>query len=205
MGKKVKESDIKKALFTQRLFAFLIDVLIVYVIASFISMPFIDSKESTKLSNEAIEIRDKYMNGELSVNSYVSQFSSISYKIAWNTGVYSLITIVIEILYYIVYQLYNGGQTIGKKIMKTKIVSDIGNLEMNQMIFRSFLANFILLNIISFVFMLFTSKSTYFYAISFFEVIQYIIVFISIFLVMYTNDGRSLHDRFTKTRVISIK
>lgn len=205
MGKKVKESDIKKALFTQRLFAFLIDVLIVYVIASFISMPFIDSKESTKLSNEAIEIRDKYMNGELSVNSYVSQFSSISYKIAWNTGVYSLITIVIEILYYIVYQLYNGGQTIGKKIMKTKIVSDIGNLEMNQMIFRSFLANFILLNIISFVFMLFTSKSTYFYAISFFEVIQYIIVFISIFLVMYSNDGRSLHDRFTKTRVISIK
>ena len=204
MGKKLDNSN-KKVLFSQRLFAFLIDVLVVYLLASLISMPFVDSKKTEKLTNEANELREKYMSGDISIESYSSQFGSLSYKLAWGTGVYSLITIVIEIVYYIVFQLYNGGQTIGKKAMKIKVISDNDSLGMNQMIFRSFLANFILLNIISFVFMLFAPKSIYFYAVSSFEAIQYIIVIISIFMVMYSKDGRTVHDRLTHTRVINVK
>lgn len=205
MKRKTDDSVLKKALFTQRLFAFLIDLLIVYIISSVISMPFINSSKNEKLANEAIEIRDKYMSGDISVESYVEQFGSISYKIAWNSGPYSIAVIVIQILYYVVYQLYNKGQTIGKKLTKIKVVSDIGQLDTNQMIFRSFVANFILLNIITFMFMLFVSKSIYFYGVSIFEVIQYLIIIISMFMVMYSKDGRAIHDRLTHTRVITVK
>jgi uncharacterized RDD family membrane protein YckC len=56
----------------------------------------------------------------------------------------SLITILIEVLYFVVFQLYNGGQTFGKKITKIKVVSESNDLTMNQMIFRSLLSNYIL-------------------------------------------------------------
>lgn len=205
MVKKIGEKDKGNAYFSQRLFAFLIDILIVYFVASFISMPFLDTDKTKKLSDDALEIRDKFTSNEIDSNTFLSEYGTITYKIARASGVYSIATILIEILYYVVFQINFEGQTLGKKLMKIKVKSDEGDLFMNQMIFRSFLANFILLDIISFVFMLFIPKSIYMYVTSIFELIQYLIVIISIFMIIYSKDGRSIHDRLTHTRVVRLK
>ena len=114
----------------------------------------------------------------------------------------SLITIALNILYFVVYQLYNKGQTIGKKLMKIKIISTDGELFMNQMIFRAFIANFILVDLISFLFMLTKSKELYFYGTGIFQFIQYIIVIVSVFMIMFRKDGCSIHDKLVHTKVI---
>ena len=199
MAKKINKSS-----FTKRFAAYIIDLLVIYCIASLFSSPFLNQKVSDKLAKEMIEISDKYENGEITSNDYIISYSSISYKISRNTGIYSIITILFEIVYFVILQIRWDGQTLGKKLMKIKVVSDNGDLEVNQMIFRSFIANFILLNIISFVLMLFCTKSIYFYGIAIFEIIQYVICIISLFMVMYGKEGLSIHDKIAHTRVVSV-
>jgi len=200
MAKKLTKGN-----FTKRLVAFIIDIMIVYCISSFVSMPFLNQSTSDKLSKQLIEIREKYENKEIESKEFVSQYANLSYKIARTTGIYSIVTIIFEIVYFVVLQLYWNGQTIGKKIMKLKVISLDGELDCNQMIFRSFIANFILLNIISFALMLFSPKDVYFYGIAFFEFIQYSICAISIFMVLYSADGCSIHDKLTHTKVVNAK
>ena len=116
----------------------------------------------------------------------------------------TFITIIINVLYYVVFQLYNKGQTIGKKLLKIKVISDDGNLSMNQMIFRSLIANVILLNIINFALVIFTPKAIFMGVSVSVSMIQYIIMFISIIMAT-TKEGRTIHDRIAHTRVVSAK
>lgn len=199
-----KESNNCKALFVQRLVAFIIDIMIVSFVASLVTSPFIDVKKSNELSERATNIMQEYVNGETNLKTYTLEYIDVSYKIARNNGVLSLVTILFEILYFVVFQIYNCGQTLGKKLMKIKVVSSDGELSMNQMIFRSLIANSILLEIISFGAMVIGIKEIYFYFAAIFGLIQYLVIIISLFMVMYRKDGCAVHDKLAHTNVIRI-
>ena len=199
-----KEKKEEKALFIQRLFAFLLDVVLVSLVASLLVSPFLDTKTNSKYSEEATQIMENFTKGEITVQEYVEQYSVITYKIARNSGISSIVIIFLSVLYFVVFQIYNKGQTLGKRLAKIKIVSVEGELTMNQMIFRALLADFILLDIINFVFMLFSSKYVYFYGVTVFEVLQYLMVFASIIMVMFRSDGKAVHDKIVGTKVIKV-
>ena len=97
-----------------------------------------------------------------------------------------------------------NGQTLGKKIMNIKVVSEDGDLFMNQMLLRSMLSNFILMDIVSFMFMLFLPKYIYLYGVLGIEMIQYLFIIISAFFVMFRKDGRSIHDLLLHTKVVRV-
>ncbi len=195
----------KKALFVQRFGAFVIDIFIVYLVTSLISVPFVDQKKVDNIQDKSSELVLKYSNEEIGTDDFISEYASLYYKNATSTGFLSLIYIVCAVLYFIVYQTYRNGQTIGKRVMKIRVVSDSSELSMNQMIFRSLLANCLLINLLSFVLMLFSSKYIYFYCVAIIELIFYIMTFISIIMVMYRRDGRSIHDMLVHTHVESEK
>ncbi|MBQ6323830.1 MAG: RDD family protein [Bacilli bacterium] len=194
----------KRALFFQRFMAFMIDMVIIYLLISIVSMPFIDSKKSEDLTEKTITIMNQYRNGEIDAESYIIQYGDLTYKIAKNNGLVTVITLLLYVIYFVVYQLYKDGQTIGKRIMKIKVVSTEGKLNTNQMIFRAFIANSILVELISFMFLLFGTKDIYFYGTISFQMIQYLIIFISIIMVMSRKDGASIHDLLVHTRVVQI-
>lgn len=202
---KQDKEEYKKALFIQRLVAFVLDILIVSFAASLVGTPFVDVEKSNELTNKSTEIMESYVNKETNFKTYSLEAMDISYKLARNNGMLTIITIVLQILYFVVFQIYNSGQTIGKKLMKIRVISDNEELTMNQMIFRSLIANSILVKIISFAFMIFCSKSVYFYCSGTFEFIQYVIIFISLFMVMYRKDGCAIHDKLAHTKVITIE
>lgn len=202
-AKSKENNKIEKAFFFQRFMAYVIDIFIVALVSSIIMFPFVDTSSQENLNNSATEVMQKYMSQEIDVETYVSETMTISYQMARNNGLATLITIVFEILYFIVYQLYNGGQTIGKKFMKIKVESIDGkSLTMNQMIFRALIINSILLEIISFGFMIFASRDVYFYGVGLFEAIQYFVLIISVFMIIYGKNGQGLHDKLANTRVI---
>lgn len=200
-----KKNNGSRALFIQRLVAFMIDIMVVYLVAATISFPFHNFDKEENNRNETSQLMEKFVNKEIQLEEFTSSYVDLYYQIARNDGFVSLLTIFVSICYYVVYQAYNNGQTIGKKLTKIRIVSDQGDLFMNQMIMRSFLANFILFNLISFVFMLFGSKYTYFYVSGVLELIQYIIVFLSIIMIMFRKDGCAIHDLLVHTRVVREK
>lgn len=194
-----------KAYFSQRLVAFIIDMLFVTVVASLLAGPFIDSEKIQKYEKQETEIMEKYTKQEISPEDYLASYESVYYKLTRDTGVLSIITILLEVIYFVVYQLFNGGQTIGKKIMKIKVISENGDLDMNQMIYRSLLSNFILVNILTFMFLLFTSRNVYFVASLLLQGIQYIIILVSVIMILSKNTGCALHDKLAHTKVIQAK
>lgn len=198
--KKVKSE--KKAVFFQRLIAFIIDLMIVSILASIISIPFIDSKKIDDLNEKSVDLVEKYSNKKVNTNEYVAEYINISYDLARESGPITIIELLVGISLYIILPLYYNGQTIGKKILKIRIKSDVGELTSNQLIFRAFIANSMLVNIISLFLMIFSSREIYFYCVGLFLLIQYIITFISIIMVMYTKNGLAIHDKLVHTRVV---
>lgn len=195
--------ELNRASFVKRLCAYVIDYLLVVLVISVISMPFTDTKKTEKLEKESTEIIEKYQKGEITPDEYLQRYSSVYYNLSRNTGIVTFITIIVYILYYVVFQLYNKGQTIGKKLMKIKVISIDGELSMNQMIFRSLIVNMLLLNIINFALITFAPKDIYTGVSATLSMIQYLIMFISIILAT-TKEGRTIHDRIAYTRVVKV-
>lgn len=191
-----------KALFIQRLIAFFIDVLIVSFITSLIAFPFANDKKATEINKQASEVSQQLLDNKVSFEEYTYKYIDLTYDLAKNNGIITIITLAVELLYFVVFQIYNNGSTIGKKFMKIRVESTNGDLTMNQMIFRSFLANSILVDLLSLIFLLFTNKNVYFYCVGLFSLIQYATVIVSIFMIMYSKDGRSVHDRLFHTKVV---
>lgn len=197
--------ELTKAPFIKRLCAYVIDFIIIFMITSIIATPFTDSKKVLEIQSEANTIMDQYQAGEITPNEYLARYSDVYYKLGKESGITTFIEIIIGILYFVVLQLYNKGQTIGKKIMNIKIISNNGDLSMNQMIFRALISNTILLNIINFGFITFASKSVYTGVSATLTMFQYMITFISVLLAAMSIEGRTIHDRIANTRVVSIK
>lgn len=193
----------EKALFVQRFIAFLLDIFILSSIASLISYPFLDAKSINKLNKNSSEVIEKYTTGEIDMNTYVDEAKGISYQLSQKQGVVSLVTLFLAVLYFIVYQYYNNGQTIGKKLMKIKVVSSTDKeITMNSFIFRSLIVNSILVDMISFAIVIFGNETAYFYGVAICGIIKYTLLLICGFMVMWSKSGMGLHDRIAHTTVV---
>ncbi len=197
-----KIETVEKAFFIQRLAAFILDVFIVSMVASLISYPFLDLDSINKLNESSTQVVEDYMTQKININEYTSDSISISYEMARKQGVLSLITIFLNILYFVVFQVKNNGQTIGKKLLRIKVSSQDGNLGMNQMIFRSLIINSILVDMVSFGILLFTSATIYFYGAGILSMIQFAIIAISGFMVMFSKKSQGIHDMVAHTDVV---
>ena len=196
--------DKTNAVFLKRLFAYLVDFFLISFVAGLLSMPFVDTSNEEKLNHQLIEMTEKYRDNEISMNTYLNEYSSLYFNMSRNQGVTVFISVIFEILYFVVYQLYNDGQTIGKKLMKIKVVANEGELTMNTLIARSFLINSILLHLLTLVCITFlTIPMNYLYVVGSFEMIQILFIVITVFMVMYSKDKRGAHDRITNTSVIN--
>ena len=201
---KSKEKELKKASFIRRLCAFIIDMVLISFAASLIAIPFTNTTAVDSINTREKELREKYTKQEINSEEYLITYTDIYYDLNKNTGIASFASLVLSIVYFVVFQVYNKGQTLGKKLLGIKIVSDEKELNMNQMIVRSLLANFILVNILKFALLTFTSKSVYVTSSGILEVINYIIILVSVIMAT-TKEGRTIHDRIAHTRVVKAK
>lgn len=193
-----------KVYFIQRLGAYLIDAILISFIAVLISMPLMNNSVE-KLSAKSSEIMESYLKQEIDANTYMHQSIDISYQMARQNCLSTIATIVVEILYFMVLQFYLGGQTLGKRLLKIKIVKQDGSdLSMNDVVIRNLINNSIFADIVVAIMILF-NKNVYFYGSSIVQIIQYIIIFVSIFMIIVRKDGRSVSDLIAGTKVVKVK
>ena len=200
---KVKKSPDIKAMFSQRVLAFLIDLVLLSMITSLITMFIPINDTATKLYEEQNRVLEGYVEGTVSMEEYVNQMVDISYDISRQTVIISIVTIVISLLYYVVYPCYNNGQTFGKKLMKIKIKkTNDKELTMNDLLIRSMINNSILVNIINVALVLFLGKNLYLSTSSFVSIIQYLVLTISLIMIAFTKNAQGLHDKVVHTEVV---
>lgn len=120
-----------------------------------------------------------------------------------NNKAYTIITLICTLLYFGVLQYLLKGQTIGKRLLKIKVVS-AKNKKLNILTytFRSLIVNDVLLNTVGVLFLIFASKKVYTSANNIVGTLVSICEAIIIFTVMTNQEGRGLHDLLFGTKVI---
>lgn len=210
----------------KRLLAYFIDSLFIVIMSGIfgtinILNPY--SEKYEKVYNEYEEIINDYYNSmynseiseslqenhssEISKTNYIfdeEKIVDLSYKISKYSLPVSIITLVISFLYYIVFQYFNKGKTLGKALMKIKVVSDGNkNPSLLQLLLRSLFVDGLITSLASILLLAYTSKSVY---INHSQTIVYIDAFIlmlTALFMMFRKDGKGIHDLYSKTNVIS--
>lgn len=193
-------------MFKKRLFAFIIDILIVFLIVSFIEF-FIPISESAKnLYDQMNNINNSFLDGNIDINTFVNQYSVVSYGLEKELFLSTLLSVIINVVYFVLYPLYNEGQSFGKKYVGIKIVSkDDNDAGSNQLIFRYLFMNGIGSTILCLCLIFLIKDDGYIYVESILSILQFLVAISSIFMVLYRNDKRSLPDLIAGTKVIEVK
>ncbi len=196
----------EKPYFLKRLAGYLIDITIVFLIQIIImSAVNIGATEYRDLSEKQEEILSSVMKGE---EEALEEFKENNYKISKNEYhmINSATNMVIVILYFGIFAVFNEGRTIGKQILKYKVVKE-DSLPANyvQMIIRAIIIYGIIFTTLNLIGVHFMEKENYFFYSGIADILQTSVVIVSTIMILFRNDGRGLHDFLTKTKVISLK
>jgi len=194
------------ASFKKRFFAYMIDILILNIALYLVSVFIPVSDSLVNLNNELININNSYINNELDISTYINRYADIAYDIDKELFISNLIACVVIICYFVVYPLYNNGMTLGKKLFGIRIVKNSDDeVSANELIVRYLFINGLGVSILSLCFLFILNNVYYVGAISLLGFLQFLVVIISIFMILYRRDKRSLPDLIAGTKVIEVK
>lgn len=191
-----------KASFFKRLGAFILDYFIIIFIASLITMGF-DSNKTTDLTNKMSQLANDYQSGEITIDEYKEETYKINYELQKSNVTTNIVSVTLYIGYFIVFATLNKGQTLGKKLLKIKVVNK-NNEKPNiwNMLLRSLFIYNIISALFSIIFVNLLSVNTFTYIYTIIGYVEFFVIIVSFFMVTYKSDGRGLHDIIAGTNVI---
>lgn len=196
----------EKPYFFPRMIAYIIDILIVTVVCTGIMFFIPENKNYSKYMQEYEQIQTDFISEKITADEFLNKSINVVYDLDYSNVVSMILEIVLIILYFIVFQFYNKGQTLGKKLMKLKVVSiKDSDLTLNQVAIRALIINSVLINILILGALLFLGRNYYYYASSTLQVVAAIIVLVTLIMILFRKDGRGLHDVLAGTKVIQNK
>lgn len=166
-----------------------------------ISKKLVEYYEDKKITNKEydkviVDLNTKHSKAELDYN----------YKLLKLSIIPTIINLMCVLLYFVVIQFYFDGQTLGKKIMKLKVVSNNEKkLSILNYLFRSLVVNNALINFISIICLIVLSKSGYISYNKVIYVINYTLEMTILFMILFDKNSRGLHDYISNTKVIEDK
>jgi len=189
--------------FLKRLLAYLIDIVIVSLIVSIVTMG-ISSTKTENLQKQLAEVQNNYISGELSMDDYVDSSTSLMYEMEKSSAVSTTINIVIMIGYFIIFQYLNKGQTLGKKLLKIKITEKGKEPKLITVIIRSLLIDGILINLIGVLLVISLNDYAYVMVYGIFSMLYMLFILISLTMMLFRNDKVALHDIITRSNVVEV-
>lgn len=180
----------------------------------------LDDKEFDKLQKDYIEIinLEEYFNDkkiteteydeiyEKVYNEYNQIYQDSNYELMKINYIPSIITMVITILYFVVFGYFCNGQTLGKKMLQLQVVSkDDKRVNILKLLLRTVILAGILTSILNLILLFSVNKEVYFVAEEYIGIVSGIIEMIILVMVLYRKDKRGLHDMISGTKVIDLK
>lgn len=159
---------------------------------------FYDDKKITKKEYKTI---NKNMD-----NHYLKIYKKLYSKVEKNSICYFIIYLITTIFYFVFFNYYTNGETLGKKIFHLKLVNNKDNnkkVSILSYIIRAIFLYQPIYYIIKLICVMTLNGNDYYSVTSIAYDIQYYLQFIIILTVMIKMDGRGLHDLLAGTRVAS--
>lgn len=195
----------------KRVMAYIIDILLVSIVMSPIINwkvinPYID--EYSENYNEYVELVEQANNGEIDPNDeeYQDKIVELNYNVNKYKVISSSISIGSNLLYFVILQWALKGQTLGKKIMKIRVVAKNENKKLNigNYLLRSIILNNVIFSIILIVFVYLMSARSYYTLCLIISYLQLLVMAIIMLMVVLRKDYRGLHDVIAGTKVIDL-
>ena len=139
-------------------------------------------------------------------NHYLKIYKKLYSKVEKNSICYFIIYLITTIFYFVFFNYYTNGETLGKKIFHLKIVNNKDNnkkVSILSYIIRAIFLYQPIYYIIKLICVMTLNGNDYYSVTSIVYDIQYYLQFIIILTVMIKMDGRGLHDLLAGTRVAS--
>ena len=196
-----------KSVKSKRIWAFFIDYLLVSLFLTMVYQIRILNPNYEKYN----EVYEEYVDivNDLDTNEYLTFIESNNYKLVnYNLSKYSIslicINLIVYILYFGVFQFWNKGQTLGKKIMKIKLVSKKDNLKLWQCLLRTVILYGVLFELIRVFAIIFVSVDSYYVINNVLSIANSFLFYAIVLCILFRKDGRGLHDILCDTDVVLI-
>jgi len=193
----------------KRIGAFIVDFLIIMILISMFGsvLPKNDilNSKNTELSDVLMEYYDALVeNNEEELNGYNEKINDLSYEISKLSIYNNILSIVIYFLYFIVFQVYNKGQTLGKLLFKIQVKGkDEKEVSFKQLLLRGIMLYPFLFTLIDIILINMLSKDIYFSSSSVFMIVRYIVFGLD-FLLIFGSSRRGFHDIIGGTIVVNV-
>jgi len=111
-----------------------------------------------------------------------------------------IVTLLLTIVYFVIFPLFNNGQTLFKKLFRIKVQYDsIIKFLLREEIVRNFTLLSLLLYLISGI-----NYSLFFVYLSYITPVTLTFMSINFIVFIFNKDSKSLHDMITKTSVVEV-
>ena len=189
----------------KRIIAFVIDIVIVSLVVSLINLlpldPYKDKyKDAYEKYNEVVQ-----KSTEDEKNDYKDEIIELNYEVYKYRTYSSMFSATALILYFGVLPLVMNGQTLGKKIMKLRVVSNNEKkLNFWKYLIRIVILNNIWLSLINIGAVYVVSRVKFYYVTYVISMLSSLIYMLNLIMVMFRKDNRGLHDMVAGTKVIEV-
>jgi len=189
----------------KRIFTYFIDLFFVSLISSIIVMipifkydPVKVEEQTNKLYSSILETGSADVDEDILVTGL--------YNLERSSTSLTAITTFVTFIYFGVAAFINNGRTLGKMIMKIKVVPIKGNkLNPGLFILRTLLITSIIPNLISVISIFYLSPNTWYNLTGIISQIQEFFFLIILGFMIFRDDERGLHDLICQTKVIDTK
>lgn len=190
--------------FSNRFLAYLIDIIIVALVFLCLNSLMPKNRNISVLENEITDLRSSYLKKEIDTKVYFNRYALIRKNLDQQYIPSNLLNVIIILCYFVLVPYYWDGKTIGKKIFKLKIVKSEPNekVSLNNYLVRSIINNGVLCFLISMSTVFLFDDSKYLLITIICGILQFLLVIISGFMIIYRHDKKGVHDLVGGTQVI---
>lgn len=193
-----------EANFGKRLSAYIIDIAILSIVLFLTNIIIPKSNEIKNLNASLDVLNEQYLNQEISFEEYSNNYSEINYKLDRQNISYTIVNIIFVIGYFILLPYFSNGQTIGKKLLKIKVIKQDGNLNIIGLIIRNLIINGLAYMLIITLLLYTLPAYIYFVTTSILSVIQLVLMIVITMSIIKSNNNLVIHDRLSHTKVVNL-
>lgn len=193
----------------KRLVAYIIDFFIISIFMTLVSNSGVLNRVFYQYNDSVERLDSMYTEvlefEEVNLEEKLAEMKSIVYDVNSYGSLYFSIEVIVMIGYYVIFQFFNKGQTIGKKLLKIRVVAkDDGELSLGSFLLRSMILYSLIFTIINMILVQVTNTNAFYILYTVIGLVNIIVTYGTYFMIIFRKDERGLHDMIAGSKVVEV-